>query len=177
MSNFHTNGHIFTHWVYFTQISNESQILTQMAIFSHIEHISHKYQMNVNFSHKWPYFHTLSIFHTNIQWKSNFHTNDHIFTHWVYVRQISNESLIFTQMVIFSHIGYVLHIIILLLSFEVLIFWNYWLFHGGRCASMKLHWPMVFLAWSSRWRKDKSHQIDQTLPHRRHSQLRWFIVF
>jgi hypothetical protein len=49
-----------------------------MVIFSHIEHISHKYQIKVTFSHieyilhkyplklkfsqKWSYFHTLSIF-------------------------------------------------------------------------------------------------------------------
>jgi hypothetical protein len=52
----------------------------QMAIFSHIEHISHKYLIKVNFSHKWLYFHTLSIFHTNIQRKSNFHTNGYFHT-------------------------------------------------------------------------------------------------
>jgi hypothetical protein len=39
----------------------------ETAIFSHIEHISHQYPMKVKFSHKWQYFHTLSIFHTNIQ--------------------------------------------------------------------------------------------------------------
>jgi hypothetical protein len=96
-----------------------------MTIFSLIEHISHNYPMKVKFTHNWPYFHTLSIFHT----------------------------------------------IILLLSIAVLIFWNSWLFHGGRCTSMELYWPMVFLAWSSRWRKEESHQIDQTLPHRRHFWL------
>jgi hypothetical protein len=64
-----SNGHIFTHWAYFTQIFNESQIFKQMTIFSQIEHISHKYLMKVKFSHKWPYFHTLSIFHANTHWK------------------------------------------------------------------------------------------------------------
>jgi hypothetical protein len=82
-----SNDHIFTPWAYFTQISNTSQIFTQMTIFSHIEHISHKYPMKVNFSHKWTYFYTFNIFHTNIQWKSKFHTNDHIFTHWAYFIQ------------------------------------------------------------------------------------------
>jgi hypothetical protein len=37
--NFHTNGHIFTHLAYFTQIFNTSHIFTQLTIFSHIEHI------------------------------------------------------------------------------------------------------------------------------------------
>jgi hypothetical protein len=101
-----SNGHIVTHWAYFTQISNECQIFTQMGILPHIEHISHKYLMNVKFSHKWSYFYTLSIFHTNIQWKSNFNTNGHIFTHWAYFTQISNECQIFTQMAIFSHRAY-----------------------------------------------------------------------
>jgi hypothetical protein len=32
-------------------MSTKSQIFTQMAIFSHIEHISHKYPMKVKFSH------------------------------------------------------------------------------------------------------------------------------
>jgi hypothetical protein len=35
-----------------------------MTIFSHIEHISHKYPMKVKFPHKLSYFHTLSIFYT-----------------------------------------------------------------------------------------------------------------
>jgi hypothetical protein len=35
-----------------------------MTIFSHIEHISHKYPMKVKVLHKWSYFHTLSIFYT-----------------------------------------------------------------------------------------------------------------
>jgi hypothetical protein len=96
-----------------------------MTIFSHIEHILHKYPMKVKFSHKLSYFHTLSIFYT----------------------------------------------IILLLFVAILFFWNYWLFHGGRCISTELRWPMVFLARSSRWRKEESHQIDQTLPHRRHFWL------
>jgi hypothetical protein len=147
-----------------------------MAIFSHIEHISHKYPMKVNFSHKRSCFHTLSIFHTNIKWKSNFHTNDHIFTHWAYFTQISNKSRIFTQMVIFLHIEHILHNHFA--TFHCgLGFWNSWLFHGGCCASMELCWPMVFLAWSSRWWKEESHQIDQTLSHRRHSRLWQFIVF
>jgi hypothetical protein len=119
------NSHIFA------QISNESQIFTQMTIFSHIEHISHKYPMKVKFSYEWTYFHTLSIF----------------------------------------------YIIILLLSVMVLSFWNSWLFHGGHCASTEFHWAMVFLAWSSRWRKEEYHQIDQTFPHQRHSRLRRFIIF
>jgi hypothetical protein len=37
-----------------------------MAIFSHVEHISHKYPMKVKFSHKWSYFNTLSMFYTII---------------------------------------------------------------------------------------------------------------
>jgi hypothetical protein len=81
----------------------------QMSIFSHIEHISHKYPMKVKLSHKWSYFHTLSIFNTNVYWKSNFHTNGYIFTYWAYFTQISNESQIFTQMDIFSHIEHILH--------------------------------------------------------------------
>jgi hypothetical protein len=148
------NSQIFTHWAYFTKISNEIQISTQMTIFSHIEHISHKYPMKVKFPHKLPYFHTLSIFYTNILYKSYFHTNGHIFTHWAY----------FTQSFLW-------------LSIAVLVFWNSWLFHGGHCASTELWWPMVFLAWSSRWQKEESHQIDQTLPQWRHSQLQRFIVF
>jgi hypothetical protein len=51
-------------WPYFqtlTQMTNESQIFTQMATFLHIEHISYKYPMKVKFSLNWPYFHTLSI--------------------------------------------------------------------------------------------------------------------
>jgi hypothetical protein len=51
-----------------------------MTIFLHIEYISHKYVMKVNFSHKWAYF-----------------------------TQKFNESQIFTQMAIFSHIEHVLH--------------------------------------------------------------------
>jgi hypothetical protein len=103
-----SNCHIFTHLTYFTQMTNESQIFTQIVTFSHIEHISHKYPMKINFSHKWPYFYTLSIFHINIQWKSFFHTNGHIFTHWAYFTQMTNESQIFTKMVIFSHIEHIL---------------------------------------------------------------------
>jgi hypothetical protein len=101
------------------------------VMFSHIEHISHKYPLKVKFSHKWSYFDTLSIFYT----------------------------------------------IILLLSVEVLVFWNSWLFHGGHCASMQLCWPMVFLAWSSRSQKEESHQIDRTLPHQWQSQLRRLVIF
>jgi hypothetical protein len=146
-SNFHTNGHIFPHWAYCTQISNENQIFTQMAIFSHIEHISHNYPMNVKFSHKWPYFYTLNIFHINIQWKLNFVTNGLIFTHWAHLTQIANESQIFTQIAIFSHIEHILHNHFA--TFRCGLFLsNSWLFHGGRCASTELHWPMVFLAWS-----------------------------
>jgi hypothetical protein len=37
-----------------------------MVIFSQIEHISHKYPIQVTFSHIWPYFHTLNIFYTII---------------------------------------------------------------------------------------------------------------
>jgi hypothetical protein len=37
-----------------------------MIIFSHIEHISHKYPIKVEFSRKWSYFYTLSIFYTII---------------------------------------------------------------------------------------------------------------
>jgi hypothetical protein len=182
-STFYSNDHIFTHWVYFTQISNESQIFSQMAIISHIEHSSHKYPMKVYFLLKWSYFHTLSIFHTTIQWKSNSHSNDHIFTNWAYFTQISNESQIFTQMAIFSHIKQILHkyprkvkfslnwqhfhtlsifhTIIFLLSVALLFFfWNSWLFHCGHCTSMELHWPMKCLSWSSRWWKQESHQID-----------------
>jgi hypothetical protein len=34
----------FSHkWAYFTQKSKESQIFTQMAIFSHIEHVLHNH--------------------------------------------------------------------------------------------------------------------------------------
>jgi hypothetical protein len=36
-----------------------------MAIFSHIEHISHRYLMKVKFPHKWPYFHALAYFTHN----------------------------------------------------------------------------------------------------------------
>jgi hypothetical protein len=82
------NNHIFTQWAYFTQISYESKIFTQIVIFSYSEHIWHIYPMKDNFLHKWSYFHTLSIFHTNIQWKSNFHINGHIFTHWAYFTQL-----------------------------------------------------------------------------------------
>jgi hypothetical protein len=81
---------------------------TQMDIFSHIEHISHKYPMKVKFSHKWLYFHTLSIFHTNIQWNLNFHTNGHILTHWAYFTQISNHTYghIFTHWAYFTQLFY-----------------------------------------------------------------------
>jgi hypothetical protein len=65
-SHFHTNGNIFTHWAYFTQISNKSYFFTQMIIFLHIEHISHKYPLKLKISHKWSYFHTLNIFYTII---------------------------------------------------------------------------------------------------------------
>jgi hypothetical protein len=65
--------------------------------------------MKFNFSHKWPYFHTLSIFHTNVEWKSNFHINGHIFTHWACFTQISIESHFFTKIIIFSHIEHILH--------------------------------------------------------------------
>jgi hypothetical protein len=171
-----SNCHIFTHLTYFTQMTNESQIFTQIATFSHIEHISHKYPMKINFSHKWPYFYTLSIFHINIQWKSFFHTNGHIFTHWAYFTQMTNESQIFTKMAIFSHIEHILrnHFATFRCGLGFLKFLT---FHGGHCASMKLRWSMVFLAWSSRWRKEESHQNDQTFPHRWHSRLRWFIIF
>jgi hypothetical protein len=37
-----------------------------MAIFSHIEHILHKYPLKLKFSRKWSYFHTFSIFYTII---------------------------------------------------------------------------------------------------------------
>jgi hypothetical protein len=86
-SNFHSNDHIFTHWGYFTQMTNENQF----------------------FSLKWPYFHTLRIFHTNNQWKLIFHSNDHIFTHWWYFTQMTNESQLFTQMTIFLYIEDISH--------------------------------------------------------------------
>jgi hypothetical protein len=151
----------------------ETTHTSETSIFSHIEHISQKYPMKVKFPHKGPYFQTLT--------------------------QISNENQIFTQMAIFSHIEHISHkysiqvtfshnwpyfntltifyTIIVLLSVAVLVFWNSWHFQGGHCTSMELHWTIVFLAWSSRWRKEESHQINQTLPHRRHSQLWRFIIF
>jgi hypothetical protein len=76
-----TNSHIVTYWAYFIQISNECQIFTQMVIFSHIEHISHKYPMKVKF-----------------------HTNGHIFTHWAHFTQISNENLTFTHWACFTQL-------------------------------------------------------------------------
>jgi hypothetical protein len=101
-----------------------------MAIFSHIEHISHKYLMKVKFAHKLPYFHTLSIFHTSIQWKSNF-----------------------TQMVISSHIEYILHHIIkyfwtikytTLAPFSLLIsLIMSWLYHAN--YSPLLHSPCLII--------------------------------
>jgi hypothetical protein len=52
-----------------------------MAIFSHIEHISHKWPMKVKFSH---------IEHISHKWsmKVIFHTNSYIFTHWAYFTQL-----------------------------------------------------------------------------------------
>jgi hypothetical protein len=46
---------------------------------------------------------------TNIQWKSIFHTNGHVFTHLAYFTQIFNTIHIFTQLTIFSHIEHILH--------------------------------------------------------------------
>jgi hypothetical protein len=116
------NSHIFTHWAYFTQISNESQICTQMTIFSHIEHISHEYSIKVKFSHKWPYFHTLSIFHTNIKWKPNFHTSGHIFTHWAYL-------LLSITVLIFEILDFCIVVVAQVRSF--IGRWYSWLGHRG----------------------------------------------
>jgi hypothetical protein len=100
-SNFHSNHHIFIVWGYFTQMTNKSQIFTQITIFSGIEDTSHKWPIQVKFSLKWPYFHTLMIFHTNDQRKSEFHSNGHIFTHRTYFIEMTNESQIFTKTSIF----------------------------------------------------------------------------
>jgi hypothetical protein len=164
---------LITNWIQgFRNVhkASEIELRHQMAIFSHIEHISHKWPIKVKFSLRWPYFHTLSIFHTNIQWKLIFHTNGHIFTHLAYFTQMTNKSQIFTQMTIFSYIEHILHNHFA--TFHCgLGFWNSWLFYCGHCTSMKLRWLMVFLAWSSSWWKEESYQIDQTLPHWRHSRL------
>jgi hypothetical protein len=74
-------------------MTNENKIFTQITIFAHIEDISHKWSMKVNFLLKWPYFYTLRIFHTNDQWKSNFHSNDHIFTHRGYSSQFHKKGI------------------------------------------------------------------------------------
>jgi hypothetical protein len=93
---------------------------------------------------KWPYFHTVSISHKNIQWKLIFHTNGHILTRWAYFTQIPIESQIFTQMVIFSHIEHI-YTIILLLFIAVLVFWNSLTFHGGRWCKYRALLIKLFL--------------------------------
>jgi hypothetical protein len=89
--------------------------LQKQPIFSHIEHISHQYPLKVKFLHKWPYFHTLSIFHTNILWKSIFHTLSifHTNIQWksifytnCHIEHISHK---YSMKVKFSHIEPILH--------------------------------------------------------------------
>jgi hypothetical protein len=134
-----------------------------MVIFSHIEHISHKYPTNVKLLLNWPYFHTLSIFHTNIQWKLNFHSIGHI-SHIEHISHKYSMKVKFSLKWSYFHTLSIFYTIILLLSIVLFVFfWNSWLFYGGHCTSMVFHLSMVFLAWSSRWWKEEFQQIDQTL--------------
>jgi hypothetical protein len=185
-------SYIFTQMGIFSNIEHISHKYPIKLKFSHIEHILHKYPLKVKFLHKWSYFHTFSIFYTyinksyiftemgifsNIEHishkypiKLKFSHNEHILHKYPLKVKISHKWSYFHTLIIF-------YTIILLLSVAVLVFWNSRLFHGARCTSIELRWSMVFLALSSRWRKEESHQIDQTLPQRRHSQLWRFIIF
>jgi hypothetical protein len=166
----------------FSHIEHISHKYSMKVKFSHIDHISHKYPLKVKFSQKWPYFHTLtifntnihwksnfhtlSIFHTNIHWKSNFHTNGQIFTHWPYFTQISIESQIFTQMAIFSHIEHISHKYPLKVKFSHK--WSYFytlsIFYASFCYFLLRSWFLKFLTFS--WwllRKYRASLVDGIL--------------
>jgi hypothetical protein len=81
---------------------------------------------------------------TNIQSKSIFYTNGHIFTHLTYFTQIFNKSHIFTQLTIFSRIEHILYNHCATFHYD-LGFLEFLTFHCGRRANKELHWLMVFL--------------------------------